>query len=256
MTDDARAAEFAADVAMLQSLGLRPVVVHGGGPQIGKMLSRLDVESNFVQGLRVTDAATMEVVEMVLGALNKKIAAAINCAGGRAVGLSGRDDGIVTARQRNPDLGLVGDPEHVRLPLLQLLLDEGIVPVIAPVAAGEGGSPYNVNADTMAGTVAIALGAPSLLLLTDVAGVLDGPDGELIPSLTPDGVQRLTDEGIAVGGMIPKLGTAVDAVTQGVGSAVIMDGRVPHCTLEHLFGGEPIGTTVTAGEAPFQPHER
>jgi len=249
MTNDARAAEFASDVALLQSLGMRPCVVHGGGPQINEMLERLEVESTFVNGLRVTSPAVMEVVEMVLcGKLNKKIAAAINAAGGRAVGLSGKDDAVVSASQKNPELGLVGRVEHVRAPLLHLLLDAGVVPVIAPVATGENGGSFNVNADTMAGAIAGALGAADLLLLTDVAGVFDGPPddgGKLIENLTPAAAQKLTVDGVATGGMIPKLGTAIEAVEAGCGSAVIMDGRVPHCALEFLFGDTPIGTAVS-----------
>jgi acetylglutamate kinase len=251
MTNDERAAEFASDVALLQSLGLRPVVVHGGGPQINEMLERLEVKSNFVNGLRVTSPEVMEVVEMVLcGKLNKKIAAAINAAGGRAVGLSGKDDAIVTATQKNPELGLVGKIENVSASLLQLMLDAGVVPVIAPVATGEGGLSYNVNADTMAGAIAGALNAADLLLLTDVAGVFDGPPddgGKLIENLTPAQSDKLIEDGIATGGMIPKLGTACEAVFAGAGTAVIMDGRVPHCALEFLFGDTPIGTAVSEG---------
>lgn len=261
MTDAAAAASFAADMAMLQSLGLRPVVVHGGGPQIGAMLKRLEIPSNFIDGLRVTDEATMEVVEMVLcGSLNKKIAAAINCAGGRAVGLSGKDDFLVRASRKahsmvdesgstvEVDLGLVGAPESVRTELLHGLLEQGIVPVLAPVAAGAAGESFNVNADTMAGVVAGALGAESLLLLTDVEGVLDGPppEGTLIQKLTAAEAQGLCDDGTASGGMIPKLGTAMDAVAGGVGSAVIMDGRVAHGALLYLFGSTPVGTAVVA----------
>ena len=246
MTNDERAAEFASDVALMQSLGLRPVVVHGGGPQIGAMLERLAIPTEFVDGLRVTSPAVMEVVEMVLcGSLNKKIASAINAAGGHAVGISGKDDSLVVAtRKLKPDLGLVGEPAEVNLPLLNSLLDAGITPVIAPVATGEGGSSYNVNADTMAGCIASALDAASLLLLTDVAGVLDG-DMQLMPLLTAKEAQKLTEDGTATGGMIPKLGTAIDAVSGGVGSAVIMDGRVPHCALEHLFGEDAVGTSVS-----------
>jgi len=246
MTNDELAAQFASDMSLLQSLGLRPVVVHGGGPQIGEMLKRLEIESNFVNGLRVTDAPTMEVVEMVLcGKLNKKIASAINAAGGRAIGLSGKDDALVTARRKlEPDLGLVGEPHGVNSALLTTLLDEGVVPVIAPVATGEGGASYNVNADTMAGVIASALDAKQLLLLTDVAGVLDGA-GELMPKLSTAAAKQLTEDGTATGGMIPKLGTAIDAVRGGTGSAVIMDGRVPHCSLVHLFGESAVGTAVT-----------
>ena len=249
MTNDDRAAEFASDIALLQALGVRPIVVHGGGPQINAMLERLEVQSEFVNGLRKTTPEVMEVVEMVLcGSLNKKIASKINAAGGRAIGISGKDDCLVTATQRDPALGLVGDPKSVRVPLLESLLDAGVVPVIAPVATGEGGASYNVNADTMAGVIATSLNAASLLLLTDVTGVLDGPppEGKLLPRLTAAEAKALTEDGTATGGMIPKLGTAMDAVAGGVGEAVIMDGRVPHCALEHLFGEDDIGTAVCA----------
>eukprot|EP00315_Gephyrocapsa_oceanica_P010609 CAMPEP_0185286322 /NCGR_PEP_ID=MMETSP1363-20130426/2194_1 /TAXON_ID=38817 /ORGANISM="Gephyrocapsa oceanica, Strain RCC1303" /LENGTH=319 /DNA_ID=CAMNT_0027882125 /DNA_START=27 /DNA_END=986 /DNA_ORIENTATION=+ len=248
MTNDARAAEFAEDIALLQSLGMRPVVVHGGGPQINDMLERLDVTSSFVRGLRVTSPEVMEVVEMVLcGKLNKGISAAINVAGGRAVGLSGKDDSLVLATRKDEELGLVGSIQAVRAPLLQLLLDKGVVPVIAPVASGADGTSYNVNADTMAGAIASALGAANLLLLTDVEGVLDAapPEGKLVPLLTPGQAQTFCDEGIAVGGMIPKLGTAIAAVHGGCETAVVMDGRVPHCTLEFLFGDAPVGTAIS-----------
>ena len=249
MTNDERAAEFASDVALLQALGVRPVVVHGGGPQINAMLERLEVQSEFVNGLRKTTPEVMEVVEMVLcGSLNKKIASKINAAGGRAIGISGKDDSLVMATQRDPALGLVGEPQTVRKSLIVSLLDEGVVPVIAPVAVGSDGSSYNVNADTMAGVVATALDAASLLLLTDVTGVLDGPppEGKLLPRLTSAEAKALCEDGTATGGMIPKLGTAMDAVAGGVGEAVIMDGRVPHCALEHLFGVDDIGTAVCA----------
>jgi acetylglutamate kinase len=249
MTNDERAAEFATDVSLLQSLGLRPVVVHGGGPQINAMLEKLEVTSNFVDGLRVTSPEVMEVVEMVLcGKLNKKIAAAINAAGGRAVGLSGKDDAIVSATQKDPKLGLVGKVQTVRTSLLEKMLDEGVVPVIAPVATDKEGHSYNVNADTMAGAIAGALNAADLLLLTDVAGVFDGPPddgGKLIETLTPAASDQLIADGVATGGMIPKLGTACEAVAKGCGTAVIMDGRVPHCSLEFLFGDTPIGTAVS-----------
>jgi len=247
MTNDERAAEFASDIALLQTLGVRPVVVHGGGPQIGAMLEQLAIPTEFVDGLRVTSPAVMDVVEMVLcGSVNKKIASAITAAGGHAVGLSGKDDSLVSARRKlKPDLGLVGEPERVNSALLTYLLDTGIVPVIAPVAYGEGGSSYNVNADTMAGAIAGSLDAAALLLLTDVAGVLDG-EKQLLPQLTATDAQQLCDDGIATGGMIPKLGTAIEAVAGGCASAVIMDGRVPHCALEYLFGKDAVGTAVTA----------
>ena len=187
-----------------------------------------------------------QVVEMVLcGKLNKQIASSINAAGGRAVGLSGKDDALVTSKRKlEPDLGLVGEPEHVRVSLLHTLLEEGVIPVIAPVSTGEAGASLNTNADTMAGAIAGALEAQQLLLLTDVAGVLDG-DMQLLPNLTTAAAQGLCDDGTASGGMIPKLGTAIGAVKSGTGSAVIMDGRVPHCSLVHLFGEGAVGTAVS-----------
>jgi len=248
MTDAALAESFAADCALLQQLGLRLVVVHGGGPQIGAMLKRLEIPSNFVGGLRVTDSATMEVAEMVLcGSINKQIASSITLAGGHAVGLSGKDDQMVTASQKNPELGQVGEPGAVRTDLLEKLLDGGVVPVVAPIAVGADGASYNVNADTMAGAIASALGARCLLLLTDVAGVLDA-DGALLPTLTLKDVARLTEEGVVSGGMIPKLETATGAASGGVGSAVVMDGRVPHCSLVHFFGEGGVGTAVVDGD--------
>lgn len=246
MADITLADQFAADVAMLQSLGLRPVVVHGGGPQIGAMLEKMEIESRFENGLRVTDEATMGVAEMVLaGSLNKKIAAAITQSGGEAIGLTGRDGALVKAQQKDAALGLVGEPTEVRPDLLRSLLDAGITPVLAPIGYGEGGVAYNINADTMAGCVAEALQAKSLLLLTDVEGVLDGPGGKLLPRLSVEEAGGLIASGVAVGGMIPKLETAMGAVQKGVGSAVVMDGRVPHCTLIHLFGENAVGTTIT-----------
>eukprot|EP00967_Tisochrysis_lutea_P092281 scaffold132983_cov34-Tisochrysis_lutea.AAC.2 len=245
MSNEALAHSFAADIALLQSVGLKPVVVHGGGPQIGAMLQKLEIPSNFVGGLRVTDAATMEVAEMVLaGSINKKIAAAISKAGGRALGLTGRDDRIVTAVQRDAELGLVGEPTDVRPDVLWALLDQGITPVLAPIGASADGEAFNINADTMAGAIAGALEATQLLLLTDVAGVLDG-EGKLMPKLTLAQCHELIDSGVASGGMIPKLQTAMDAVERGVGHAVVMDGRVPHCTLVHLFGEDAVGTDIS-----------
>jgi len=195
---------------------------------------------------------------VLCGSLNKKIASSINAAGGRAIGISGKDDSLVlatkkghvmtdpaTGKKKEVDLGLVGAPQGVRTLTLDAFLNDGIIPVIAPIATGEGGASYNVNADTMAGVVASALGAQTLLLLTDVEGVLDG-DKKLMPKLSPGEAQRLCDDGTASGGMIPKLGTAIDAVRSGVGSAVIMDGRVAHCSLVHLFGAKPIGTAIVA----------
>lgn len=247
MTNAVLAESFAADIALLQSVGVQAVVVHGGGPQIGAMLDRLSIKSEFIGGLRVTDEATMEIAEMVLaGSINKKIAASICQAGGHAIGLSGRDDCIVRAEKRrgDVDLGLVGEPTQVNAEVLKALLNSGVTPVIAPIGAGSKGEAYNINADTMAGAVAAALGASQVLFLTDVAGVLDAQK-VLLPKLSLAQCTELIASGVASGGMIPKLETAMGAVERGVASAVVMDGRVPHCTLVHLFGDDAVGTTVS-----------
>ena len=256
MGDPTAAAQFAQDVVLLKAVGINPVVVHGGGPQIGTMLDALNVPTRFVDGLRVTDARTAEVAEMVLsGTLNKGIVAAIVAAGGRAVGLSGKDDRMVTAVKkqgpRDPDsaieavvdLGFVGEPARVDRRVLDTLSVAGVVPVVAPIAAGDDGATYNINADTMAGAIAGALGAARLFLLTDVAGVRDG-EGRLLTDLTPAAVARLEATGAVTGGMIPKLSTCVAAVEAGVGAAVILDGRVPHALLLEFFTREGAGTLV------------
>jgi len=231
-------------------------VVHGGGPQIGSMLKRLGIESSFVDGLRVTDAATAEVAEMVLGAINKEIAAWINRAGGTAVGISGKDAHLVTAKKvtrttRDPgsaieqevDLGFVGEPDTVDRRILDVMTAQNVIPVIAPIGAGADGHTYNINADTMAGAVAAAVGASRLFLLTDVAGVLD-KGGNLLTDLNPDDIDALTKDGTISGGMIPKLETCVTAVTGGVDAAVILDGRVPHALLLEIFTRRGAGTLV------------
>ncbi len=257
MGDPDAARMFAEDVVLLKAVGINPVVVHGGGPQIGTMLAALGVETRFVDGLRVTDARTAEVAEMVLsGTLNKRIVAAIAAAGGRAAGLSGKDDGMVVARRLTRtrpdpgsaieavvDLGFVGEPARVDRRVLDTLSAAGIVPVIAPIASGEDGATYNINADTMAGAIASALGAARLFLLTDVAGVLDR-DGRLMTDLDPAAIARLEDAGAITGGMIPKLGTCVAAVEAGVDAAVVLDGRVPHALLLEFFTREGAGTLV------------
>lgn len=257
MSDKAAAQCFAQDIVLMQKLGVLPVVVHGGGPQIGDMLARLNVSTTFVDGLRVTDAATVEVAEMVLsGSINKRIAAAVTLEGGNALGLSGRDNGIIVAerlvKQRRGDdghlevidLGYVGEPTTVNAGLLRRLLDQGVTPVIAPIASGRQGETYSVNADTAAGAVAEALGASRLLLLTDVPGVLDA-DKNLIHDITPDSAKALIADGVIRGGMIPKLQTAVHAVNNGVGGAAIVDGRVPHAVLKELFSEQGAGTLVS-----------
>ncbi len=260
MGDPDAARMFAADVVLLKAVGIDPVVVHGGGPQIGAMLAALGVETRFVDGLRVTDARTAEVAEMVLsGTLNKRIVASIAAAGGRAAGLSGKDDGMVVARrltrsQPDPgsaieavvDLGFVGEPARVDRRVLDTLSEAGIVPVVAPIATGEDGETYNINADTMAGAIAGALGAARLFLLTDVAGVLDR-EGRLLTELTPAEIERLTAGGAVTGGMIPKLATCVAAVEAGVDAAVVLDGRVPHALLLEFFTREGAGTLVRRG---------
>lgn len=260
MVDEALSQSFARDVVLLKHLGINPVVVHGGGPQIAKLLERLGIQSEFRDGLRVTDGATMDVVEMVLsGLINKSIVRAINVAGGKAVGLSGSDANLVRASKvsrtvKTPgshleeivDLGFVGEPEHVDPSVLNALAsaDEALIPVVAPVGVGSDGGRYNVNADTAAGAVAVALGAARLMLLTDVAGVL-GKDGRLIRELPRAGVGDLIADGTAAGGMIPKLETAAHAVENGVGAAVILDGRAPHGLLMELFTEHGAGTLVS-----------
>ena len=261
MGDDESAARFAADVVLLRAVGIHPVVVHGGGPQIGAMLKRLGVETRFVDGLRVTDAATAEVAEMVLsGAINKRLVASINEAGGRAIGLSGKDGRMVTARKwngtrRDPDshivqavdLGFVGEPESVDRSVIDTALAGGLIPVVAPIGAGRNGATYNINADTFAGALAGALGAARLLLLTDVPGVLD-KDGQLIAELTPADIARLRAEGTVSGGMIPKLETCVAALEAGCEAAAVIDGRLRHAMLLEFFTEAGAGTLVRRGE--------
>ena len=255
MGDPERQRDFAEDVVLLRAVGINPVVVHGGGPQIGKMLARLGVESQFVGGLRVTDAETASVAEMVLGAINKDIVSWIAEAGGRAVGLSGKDAGLVIAekvgRDANPqigverhvDLGFVGEPARVDRRVIDTLIAADIIPVIAPIGIGSDGHTYNINADTMAGAVAAALGAARLFLLTDVAGVLD-KDGALLTDLDPPRIAELMADGTISGGMIPKLDTCTAAVEGGVDAAVILDGRVPHAMLIEIFTARGAGTLI------------
>lgn len=260
MVDDRLSAIFARDVVLLKTLGLNPVIVHGGGPQIGKLLDRLGIVSEFKGGLRVTDAATMEVVEMVLsGPINKSIVRAINQEGGKAVGLSGSDGNMIVAEkakktERDPgshleqvlDLGFVGEPASVDTSVLEALLraDSQLIPVVAPVGVGKDGHRYNINADTAAGALAAALGASRLVLLTDVAGVLD-KDGALLREIAVDEIPGLIEDGTAAGGMIPKLETAAQSVKHGVGAAVILDGRAPHALLMELFTEHGAGTLIS-----------
>jgi acetylglutamate kinase len=257
MGDTALAEVFARDIVLLKQVGVHPVVVHGGGPQIGAMLERLSVKSEFVDGLRITDAATVEVVEMVLsGSINKQIVNAINGAGGTAIGLSGKDGGLIQATklqrtkrdesstaEAGPDLGFVGEPSTVNPQILISLEQAGMIPVIAPIGVGENGETYNINADTVAGAVAAALGASRLLMLTDVAGVLD-KSGELVTDLSLGQVRALMADGTITGGMIPKLETCAKAVEEGVGAAVILDGRISHVMLLEIFTDRGIGTLI------------
>jgi acetylglutamate kinase len=254
MVNKELAGVFAQDIVLLRQVGVNPIVVHGGGPQINQMLDRLQIKSRFIDGLRVTDAATMEVVEMVLaGSTNKHIVSAINAAGGKAVGLSGRDANLLVATKQvltkngqEIDLGFVGDPKTVDPHVLKTLAQGGMIPVIAPVSAGEGGETYNLNADTAAGAIAGAVGAARLLALTDVPGVLD-KQGQLIPDLTASQVRALAADGTISGGMIPKLETCLMAVERGVEAAVILDGRVPHSMLLEIFTPQGVGTLITKG---------
>ncbi|PHR93722.1 MAG: acetylglutamate kinase [Robiginitomaculum sp.] len=237
---------FANDVVLLKQFGMRPVIVHGGGPQIGSMLARLNIKSEFKDGLRVSDLETVEVAEMVLsGAINKNLVSAINRAGGRAVGLSGRDAGLISARKLRDDLGFAGVPTRVDISVLDVLAaaDPGFIPVVSPISAGENGEIFNINADTAAGVLAGALGAARLLLLTDVAGVLD-EEGHLLTSLTPKNVETLIADGVAKGGMIPKLATATEALAAGVEAVVILDGRRSHGLLVELFTDQGAGTLI------------
>jgi acetylglutamate kinase len=257
MGDDHLAAEFGRDIALLKQVGINPVVVHGGGPQISAMLKRLDIKSDFIDGLRVTGKLEVEVVEMVLsGTVNKQVASLITQAGALAVGISGKDGGLVRARKlvrtkKDPDsniekvldLGFVGEPEHVDVRVIHALTGAGLIPVIAPVGIGADGTTYNINADTVAGAVAGALGATRLLMLTDVPGVLDA-NKKLIPQLTVKDVADNIASGVITGGMIPKVENCVDAVQRGVKGAVILDGRVPHACLLELFTEGGIGTLI------------
>jgi acetylglutamate kinase len=257
MGDEKVAADFARDVVLLKQVGIHPVVVHGGGPQIKAMLDRLKIQSSFVDGLRVTDAATVEVVEMVLaGRINKEIVTAIQGAGGMAVGLCGKDGRLIeaaklTRTRKDPgsaieqvvDLGFVGEPTRVNTHVLDVLTQSDIVPVIAPIGVGEDGQTFNINADTAAGAVAGALKARKLLMLTDVQGVLDA-ERRLVATLDAGRARAWIGQGVITGGMIPKVETCLAAVEQGVEAAVILDGRVPHAILLELFTAGGFGTQI------------
>lgn len=257
MVDEQLAEDFARDIVLMKQVGMNPIVVHGGGPQIGKMLERLQIESSFVDGLRITDKATIEVVEMVLsGSINKAIVGAINKIGGKAVGLSGKDSGLVIAEpllrtRKDPDshieqildLGFVGYPSKVNADFLRTFEKSEVIPIIAPIGLGENGETYNINADTMAGAIAGALKAERLLLLTDVAGVLDN-DKKLITEMNEEMATSLLEDGTIIGGMIPKVKTCIRAIHDDVGASVIIDGRVEHALLLELFTEYGAGTLI------------
>ncbi|MBB4038949.1 acetylglutamate kinase [Microvirga flocculans] len=260
MGDRAAAEDFAEDVVLLEQAGIKPIVVHGGGPQIGRMLDKLGIKSEFRGGLRVTDSATVEIVEMVLaGSINKQIVGWIGAEGGKAVGLSGKDGNMVTARkitrtavdpdsniEKVVDLGFVGEPEHVNREVLDQVLKAELIPVLAPVATGHDGQTYNVNADTFAGAIAGAMTAKRLLLLTDVPGVLD-KNKNLIPDMTIEDCRRLIADGTITDGMIPKIETCIYALERGVEAVVILDGKVPHAVLLELFTDHGAGTMIRRG---------
>ena len=244
--------QFAKDVLLLRLVGIRPVIVHGGGPQIGALMKRLGKEPRFVGGMRVTDEETMEIVEMVLvGKINKEIVGLINLHGGRAVGLSGKDGSLIRAHKRlhrtadgtMADIGLVGEVDAVNPELIRLLEEDGFIPVIAPVGVGSGGETYNINADLVAGDVAAALGAEKLIHLTDVQGIKDG-DGRHISTLTKREAERLIKAGVIDGGMLPKVESSLRALAGGAQKAHIIDGRVPHAILLEVLTVEGIGTEI------------
>ncbi|TDL87123.1 acetylglutamate kinase [Meridianimarinicoccus aquatilis] len=246
MGSDEAMRSFARDIALMSQVGVNPVVVHGGGPAINDMLAKLDIKSEFVNGKRVTDAATMDVVEMVLaGLINKRIVAAINAEGGRAVGLSGKDGNLMVCKQTDPALGYVGTPDRMDTTVLRTLFGARMIPVIAPLGVGENGQSYNVNGDTAAGAIAAALKARRLLLLTDVAGVKDDT-GAVVTELTAPQIRSLTEKGVIAGGMIPKTETALAALRGGVRAAVILDGRAPNACLLELFTDHGAGSIIRA----------
>ena len=261
MGEQASIEAFASDIVLLQQVGAKPVVVHGGGPQIGSMLARLEMESNFIDGLRVTDQQTISIVEMVLaGAINKSLVTSISAAGGMSVGISGKDGNLIIAKKLNHrtkdtdsaienlvDLGYVGIPDKVDKQVLDALLGVNMIPVVAPLGLGADGQTYNINADTAAGSIASALNASRLLMLTDVDGVLDD-NGKLIPRLSIAQARQLILNGVIKGGMIPKVETCIQAVQSGAGAAVILDGRKKHAVLVELFTEHGIGTLIHANE--------
>jgi acetylglutamate kinase len=246
MGDEDAMASFARDMVLLRQVGMNPVIVHGGGPMINEMLAKLGVKSEFVNGKRVTDAATVDVVEMVLsGMVNKRIVQAINAQGGKAVGLSGKDANLMICDPSDPELGFVGDPNLVDPSVLLNLFEDDMIPVVAPLGAGRAGETYNINGDTAAGAIAAALKADRLLLLTDVAGVKNAA-GEVLTQLSATEVEQMTADGVIAGGMIPKTETAVNAVRNGVRACTIVDGRVNNAVLLELFTAHGAGSMIRA----------
>ena len=257
MVDDTLRSSFARDIVLLKVVGMHPIVVHGGGPQIGETMTRMGIQPTFVQGLRVTDAATMDIVDMVLGGkLNQEIVATINLHGGQAVGLSGKDANLIRAtrkylyHQTQPDapperidIGQVGEVQRINADIIHTLDAKGFIPVIAPTGVGDQGESYNINADTVAGDIAAALQAEKVLFLTDVAGILDR-DGKLQSSLHADTIQHFKADNIIDGGMLPKVDAALHALHHGVGKAHVIDGRVPHAVLLELFTDRGVGTEI------------
>lgn len=257
MGDASLAERFARDIVLIKHVGINPVIVHGGGPQIGAMLERLAIKSEFIDGLRVTDQTTVEVVEMVLsGSINKQIVTAINSAGGTAMGLSGKDGRLIEAQKlhrtkKDPDsniekvldLGFVGEPKKINPHVLNVLEQSDAIPVIAPIGVGENGETFNINADTAAGAVAAAIGASKLIMMTDIAGVLDSED-QLMPEITADTARAMIADGTIHGGMIPKIENCLNAIDQGTRSATILDGRIPHVLLLEIFTEHGVGTMI------------
>jgi acetylglutamate kinase len=257
MTDEALRHSFARDMVLLKCVGVHPVIVHGGGPQIDATMKRMGIQAQFVAGLRVTDAETMDIVEMVLGGkLNKEIVALINLHGGQAVGLSGKDANLIVATKKQlyrpltpsgppelVDIGQVGEVKTINTAIIDVLGSRGFIPVISPTGVGEQGESYNINADTVAGDIAAALKAEKLLFLTDVAGILDW-DKKLLPTLNPDEIRTLKQDGVIDGGMLPKVDACLHALTHGVAKTHIIDGRVPHAVLLELFTDRGVGTEI------------
>ena len=253
MVDPGLAASFAEDIVLMRSVGLRPVVVHGGGPQISELMARLGKVPEFRDGQRVTDAETVDIARMVLvGKVNREIVSAINVHGPLAVGVSGEDAGLILASARHPDLGFVGDVHAVNPALLERLLAEELIPVVSTIGADASGQAYNINADTVAGAIAESLGAEKVIYLTDVEGLLADVDDptSLISRIHAPSLRALVDDGTLTGGMIPKIAACLHAVAHGVGSAHLLDGRLPHVVLLELFSDSGVGTMITAEAAP------